>query len=202
MKEKIQSALIVAFIIVVFFSSIGFVFAQNNIQQNSGYYQLNLVIEKQPSGSNASGEIYSFYVLSNGVLESSNIIKVPFGKEVRISIVNFDPGTSLPFGSSAENASGVVGGSILATGSVAAGISQQLSSKSAQSISEIPARDISHTFTTSTGLNIPVLPLSTEVAYTYFNTVGNYTWGCMCDCGAPSMDSTGSMTGQFVVLAP
>ena len=202
MKEKVESALIVAFIIVVFFSSIGFVFAQNNSQHNSGYYQLNLVIEKQTSTSNASGEIYSFYVLSNGVLESSNIIKVPFGKEVRISIVNFDPGTSLPFGSTAENASGVVGGSILATGSVAAGISQQLSSKSAQSVSEIPAQDISHTFTTSTGLNIPVLPLSTEVAYTYFNTVGNYTWGCMCDCGAPSMDSTGSMTGQLIVLAP
>ncbi len=202
MKAKLQSALVVAFIIVVFFSGLSFVFTQNNSQQTSGYFQLNLVIEKQFSGNNTSSGIYSYYVVNNGVLESSSVIKVPFGKEVRISIVNYDPGTSLPFGSSTENASGVVGGVILVSDSVMADNSQQLALNSVQYVTEIPAQDISHTFTTNTGLNIPVFPHSTEVAYTYFNTVGNYTWGCMCDCGAPSMDSSGSMMGQLIVLPP
>ena len=202
MKAKLQSALVVAFIIVVFFSGLSFVFTQNNSQQTSGYFQLNLVIERQSSGNNTSRGIYSYYVLRNGVLESSSVIKVPFGKEVRITIVNYDPGTSMPFMPSVENVSGVVGGTILVSDNVTAGSSQQFTLESVQYVSEISAQDISHTFTTSTGLNIPVFPHSTEVAYTYFNTVGNYTWGCMCDCGAPSMDSSGSMMGQLIVLPP
>ena len=146
MKEKLQSVLIATFIIVVFFSSIGYVFTQSNNQHSSGYYQLDLVLEEQSSGTNSSSGIYSFYVLSNGVLEPSSVIKVPFGKEVRISILNYDPGTSLPLSPWAANASGVVGGSILATGSILTGSSPQLSSRSAQQVSEIPSQDISHTF--------------------------------------------------------
>ncbi len=202
MKEKLQSVLIVAFIIVVFASSISYVFAEEGNQQySSGYYQLNLVIEKQTSGNNTSG-MYSFYVLENGMLQPSSVIKVPFGKEIKITIINFDQGTSLPLASSAENVTGVVSGTILASSSISTSNAQALTSKSGQSVSEIPAREISHTFTTDTGLNIPIYPHSTEVAYTYFNTVGNYTWGCMCQCGIYSMDASGSMVGQLVVLPP
>ena len=202
MKEKLQSVLIVAFIIVVFASSISYVFVEGSVQQSSsGYYQLNLVIEKTPNGNNTS-DMYSFYVLDNGILQPSNVIKVPFGKEVKITIINFDQGTSLPLASSAENATGVVGGTILTSSSVSISNAQALTAQSGQSVSEIPAPEISHTFTTDTGLNIPIFPHSTEVAYTYFNTVGNYTWGCMCQCGIYSMDSAGSMVGQLVVLPP
>lgn len=202
MKEKLQSVLIVAFIIVVFVSSIGYIVADgNNQQSSSGYYQLNLVIEKQPSGNNSSN-MYSFFVLNGGTIEPSNVINVPFGKEVKITIINYDPGTSLPLAQSAENVTGVVGGSILTSSSVSVSSSQGLSIQSANSVDEIPAQEISHTFTTNTGLNIPIFPHSTEVAYTYFNTVGDYSWGCMCQCGITSMDSAGSMTGELVVLPP
>lgn len=203
MKEKLQSVLIVAFIIMVFISSISYVFAEgNNQQSSSGYYQLNLVIEEKSSGGSNSSNMYSFYVLNHGVLEPSNILKVPFGKEVKITIVNFDQGISPPLTAEAGNVSGVVGGTMLASSSISVSQAQSPGPESWQSVSYLPASEISHTFSTSTGLNLPIFPHSTEVAYTYFNAVGNYSWACMCQCGITSMSSAGSMMGELVVLPP
>ncbi len=200
MNKKLQSVLIVAFILVVFVSSITIFFTENAQQSPSGYYHLNLVIEKQSTGNNSTSGMYSFYVMENGTLESSSVIKVPVKQEVKITIINYDGGISHPFVPSADNVSGVVGGTILATSNVSQQSLQSNAIVKGNHVSEIPASNISHTFTTNTGLNIPIYPHSTEVAYTHFDTAGNYNWGCMCDCGNLSMDTPGSMMGQLIVL--
>ena len=203
MNQKLQSVFMAAFIVVVFLFSISVVFSQaNSNAQSSGYYQLTLVIENQTSGDNGIGNMYSFYVLNGNTLEPSSVIKVPFGKEVKITIINYDQGTSMPLTASAENVSGIVGGTIMTSSSISIPLAKYLAPQSAYSVSNISAGEISHTFTTSTGLNIPIFPHSTEVGYTYFNAVGNYSWACMCQCGALSMGSAGSMMGELVVLPP
>jgi hypothetical protein len=202
MNKKFQSVLIVVIILVVFVSSITLGFAESSQHSSSGYYQLNLVIEKQSMDNNNSSGMYSFYVMENGALESSSVIQVPFGKEVKITIINHDNGISQPFVPSADNVSGVVGESVLAANGVSHQVNQNDAVLNGSYIKEIPAAQISHTFSTNTGLNIPIYPNSTEVAYTYFNTVGDYSWGCMCQCGNLPMDSPGSMLGQLIVLPP
>lgn len=200
MREKLQSVFIVALLVIVFASSVTYILAQNSNQPASGYYQLNLVIEKQAPANNSTSGMYSFFVLNNGGLGSSSIIKVPFGKEIKITIINYDPGISTPLSPYADNVSGTVGNTVVSTGVDATGLAQGLQPD--LTVSHISGLELSHTFTTDTGLNIPVFPNSTEVAYTYFNTVGNYSWGCMCQCGLEPMELAGSMEGQLVVLPP
>ncbi len=203
MKEKLQPVLIAVFITVVLVSSIGIVFAENNSQESgSGYYELEMVIEKEYNLENNLTNIYSFFVINNGVVQPSNIITVPFGKAVKITIINYDDGISLPMTPTSNLITGVVNDSISIYGQVTVANVHNLGLQSGKYTNDIPISELSHTFSTSTGLSIPIIPNSTVVAYTYFNTVGNYTWGCMCDCGIVSMSTGGSMVGQFVVLPP
>ncbi len=203
MNSKFQSAMFAFFIVVVLISSIGFVFAQNNTQNSSsGFYQLNLVIEKEYSSAKNLTNTYSFFVVENGVVQPSDIIYVPFGKAVKITIINYDGEISEPMTPTSNLISGVTNQSISVYNQVTVSNMYNLGHQSGRYSDAIPVSELSHTFTTSTGMSIPILPHSTEVAYTYFNTVGNYTWGCMCDCGIASMGISGSMMGELVVLPP
>lgn len=203
MKIKTRSVAIALFIIAVFVIGLSLVPFNNANQSNSqSVYSLTLVVTTVHSDNESIACQYVFFVLENNTLTSSSVIKVPFAKKVRITIINYDNDTSPELVTSASNVSGVIGNKVIEFNSISVPQANITSGKGSNSFSMIPSADISHTFTTNTGLNIPIVPHSTEIAYTYFNSVGTYSWACMCQCGQLSMNSPGWMMGQLVVLPP
>ncbi len=165
---------------------------------NDSSFHLTLVIANKTEGNFTD---YAFYVLTDGYMENSTAINVPSNVSVEIQIFNLDPGMDKLLKTTDANLTGSETGHMMVQGyyqpdplSWAYAENQPV-----ESISHIPANEISHTFTTSTGLNIPIPPLSTVTVNATFSTPGVYSWGCMCDCGMQSMDSSGWMLGSFVV---
>lgn len=166
---------------------------------NQGAYDLTLVITNSSSSNTSMNSMYAFFEENGSHLQSSSVIRVPMGALVRITIVNYDHGTSKLMVSNDSSVSGVNGNLIQVYTGVNVTQEQISAGTGSVTYSTVNAKDISHTFTTSTGLNIPVLPFSTSVGYTYFNTAGTISWGCMCFCGELPMDSPGWMMGSIVV---
>ncbi len=203
MNNKIIAIAMIVLVTASFitgFYSVLFTGSQNS--QNNNAYDLTLVITNVSSPNKTLASQDAFFVLQNGSLTSSAVIRVPFGTLVRITIINHDNGIDSPLVHMASNVTGVRGNSMSVYSGISVSNSDLNTGTGSTSYSDVPAADISHTFTTSTGLNMPIMPHSTEVGYTYFNSAGTYTWGCMCECGPYSMNSPGWMMGAFIVLSP
>lgn len=203
MKDNTRIQVIALFLIAVFFASMFAVTAaSSNQNQSKLVYSLNLVIATVPATNQSVGNQYLFFQSENGSLVSSAMITVPAATEIKITIINYDSNIDSPMEVTATNVTGVVGNEIQVFRSVAVSQNSLASGTGSVKYSSIPASDLSHTFSTNTGVNIPILPHSTEIAYTYFQNTGTYTWGCLCQCGQFSMDSPGWMTGQINVVLP
>lgn len=203
MKRNTRSFAVVLFIIAVFFVSVTFISAmapgQNEVNAT---HSVTLVVENAHPLNGSGGSQFMFYQLVNGDLVSSSVITVPAATEIEITIINYDNGTSPPLVQSATNVSGVVGNSIHVYNSTSVSQADLASSSGFLDYSAVPAADLSHTFSTDTGINIPILPHSTETAHTYFQTTGTFSWACLCQCGMLSMETPGWMMGQIVVVPP
>lgn len=202
-KNNTRTQIIALFLIAIFFASL-FVLsvASSNQSQSRRIYSLNLVISTVPADNKSVGNQYIFFQSENGSLVSSAVITVPAATEIKITIINYDGDIDAPMVQSAINVSGVVGNDIRVFNSVSVPQASLSSGSGSAIYNYVPASRLSHTFSTSTGVNIPILPHSTEIAYTYFQNTGTYSWGCLCQCGQFSMDSPGWMTGQINVVLP
>ncbi len=203
MRKNTRNQAIALFLISIFFVSMFMVATvASSGTQPKVVYSVNLVIATAPSGNQTLGSQYVFFQEENGTLVSSALITVPAATEIKITIINYDSGIDAPSVQSATSVSGVVGNRIqVFNNDSIPQASLSLGTDSVQYAS-IPASELSHTFSTNTGVNIPILPNSTEIAYTYFQNTGVYDWGCLCQCGQFSMNSPGWMTGQIDVVLP
>ena len=136
------------------------------------------------------------YVASEGGFDYSSLqLSVPLHVRVVFTITNLDPSTSaLPAASDAQ-VSGTYDGLMSYT---AGGTSA--------SLGQLPAGDVSHTFSMSNAfyhLNVPIPAAptgSTPVRVVFsvlFDTPGTFTWGCVALCGPAAMDV--AMWGHLTV---
>ncbi len=201
--KNTRNQMIALFLISVFFASMFVVSAVGSSKaQPRRLYNVDLVIATVPSENQSVGNQYIFFQSENGSLMSSAMITVPAATEIKITIINYDSGVDAPMVQSATNVTGVVGNDIQVFNGVSVPQTSLASSSGSVNYNSVPASKLSHTFSTSTGINIPILPNSTEIAYTYFQNTGTYSWGCLCQCGQFSMDSPGWMVGQINVVLP
>lgn len=177
-------------------------FGASSQNKESGAYDLTLVVTNVSSPNSSMNSQDVFFVLENSQLVSSAVIKVPFGTLVRITVINHDAATDTPLVGDASDVTGLIGNELQVFNSISESSNNITSGNGATSYSYFPSSDISHTFTTNFGLNIPIIPHSTEVGYTYFNSSGTFSWACMCECGPFSMSTPGWMMGSLVVLQP
>lgn len=203
MKGKTQPFAIALFIVAVFSLSMVFISAIGASQNDSHHtYDLTLVITTANTTGASSESQYLFYQLENNSLVSSSVITVPAATEIMITIINHDNGTSVPMIPSATGIEGVVGNQVFISSTVGQAPVNPLSLPGSEVSGSVISANLSHTFSTSTGVNIPIVPHSTEVAYTYFENTGTFSWACMCQCGQFSMDTPGWMMGEIVVVPP
>lgn len=151
-------------------------------------FQLDLEIALKSYGNITD---YAFYVVSDGIQESSAVINVPANVSIEIKIINRDPGIDSLMKQSDSNLTGADSGLM--------SIAPLLSPQEYSYEDHIAGGNVSHTFTTSNGLNVPVPPLSTVTFNATFTGPGTYSWGCMCQCGEYSMNTAGWMYGVFLV---
>lgn len=203
MLKNMKAQVIALFLISVFIVSIFFMSTSSSgLSQSKAIYNVNLVIASLPSDNQSIGNEFAFYQVENGTLTSSAVITVPAATEIKITIINYDSGIDAPMVQTATNVTGVVGNNIQVLSNVSLSNTYAVASTGSVTYTSVPATALSHTFSTSTGVNIPILPHSTEIAYTYFQNTGTYSWGCLCQCGQFSMDSPGWMMGQINVVVP
>ncbi len=124
-------------------------------------------------------------------------LSVPLHERVVFTITNYDPATArLPTPSDAQ-VTGTYGGPM--TLQSPAGASQ---------VAQLPAGDVSHTFSMSDAyyaLNVPIPPAANAVTPSQvtfavvFDTPGVYTWGCVVLCFDAGMGTADSMYGSMTV---
>ncbi len=109
---------------------------------------------------------------------------VPADVNVVVTITNYDNATN-PVPDSLGKVTGTVGGTALING---------------QTVTSIPGRAVSHTFTIlSLGVNVP-LPASSTVTFTLlFESPGSYPWHCLAPCDTKAMATVGFMEGTLTV---
>lgn len=193
------SVVVTVSLVAGLYSGVSFFQSSNS---NQSPYTLTLDITTVSSSNSTLSGQYVFFVDNNGQLTTSSIIHVPFGRLVRIVIINHDSGIDPLLVPNANMISGTINNRTAVFSGTSVTQSELTSGAGSVSYTELAPGEISHTFTTSAGLNIPIAPNSTEVAYTYFNTAGTINWGCMCECGPFAMDTPGWMTGELLVTAP
>ena len=175
--------------------------AQNAPPPKTG--ALTMIITSDNWYNNSSGYQAAFFVVENGHIESSSMITAAAHTLLEITIMNYDKATDPLLVNNDANVTGTVGDVVYEYNNTLVNASGAgvISPRGEFVLTSVPASKISHTFTTNTGLNIPVYPSSTEVAYAYFNTTGLYTWACMCNCGPVAMDHSGWMFGDIQVVS-
>lgn len=146
----------------------------------------------------------SFFVLGSNGLQSAASITLPANRLIQLTIVSYDGATP-----NSTNQMGVVTGTVgndiyLMNGTIA----MMGNMTWGMNVSSIPAAGLAHTFTVpQLGINIPVVGMSTVVAYIKFDKAGTYAWVCETPCGFPgptaassgAMATSGWMQGQIVV---
>ncbi len=194
------SAFLIVLLLIAFFSVgvyIGYPGVPANTQSNP-VYDLNLVITNTSSGNQTIAGQDLFFVYSDNTLSSSAVIRVPFGTEVKITIVNYDHDLDPILTSSASAVSGVLGNEIHVSG-LNSGFTGSGTPAISMNYNTVSPFNISHTFTTTSGINIPIEPDSTTTAFVVFDSYGSISWACMCLCGEMSMQTPGWMMGEIVV---
>ncbi|MDG6906399.1 MAG: hypothetical protein JRN20_11505 [Nitrososphaerota archaeon] len=172
-------------------------------------YVVTLVITTNNIYNASVGDQPAYYVLGPNGLGSSANISLPAHQLIKLVIVNYDDGPANLTGSQYATVSGTknkvvteINNDNVNSSQGAAGI--QISG--GQNVSSVSPDDIAHTFTVpQLGLNIPIMPSSTVVAYFTLNQAGTFTWFCMTECGSGpnglegAMSTPGWMTGSLVV---
>lgn len=172
-------------------------------------YIVTLVITTGNQFNSTVGDQPAYYVLGPNGLQSSAQINLPAQRLIELVIINYDNGAANLTDSKYAAVTGVVDNQITLVNNTLINStmgSSGIQIRGVENVTSLPTNGIAHTFTIpSLGINIPVAPLSTEVAYFTIDTAGTYTWFCMTECGSGpkglggAMSTAGWMTGSVVV---
>ena len=185
-------------------------------QASSGPYTLTLVITTSNQYNTSTGDQPAFYVLNNGSLQSSAVIRVPADQNILLTIISYDDGAASPLGQPNEplnatnpgvlslyDVTGTVGNveKVVNDTNVNSSQTSSIQVSGGQTVSTIPPLDVSHTFTVSQlGLNVPIPPSSTVITTLYFTQQGTYNWQCNAPCGTGPTGWGGAMSTQGWML--
>ena len=151
----------------------------------------------------------AYYVLGPNGIESSADISLPAHQLIKLVIVNYDDGPADLTSSQYANVSGTVNNQVTEINNSNVNSSQSATGiqlNGSETVSSVATDNIAHTFTIpQLGLNIPVEPSSTAVAYFTLNQTGTFYWFCETQCGygptgiLGAMATAGWMTGSVTV---
>lgn len=167
-------------------------------------YDLTLIITDGNWYNGSTSFQSSYFLLQNGSIASSSLIRIPADTEIVITIVNYDNGVDNLSQQMYSDALGVANQSVFVTGvgnltmNALQKPSQIQSDLSGVYLSEFPPNDISHTFTLISGntfVNIPVEPHSVEQT-SFALPPGSYIWQCECACGSAPNGWGGAMAAD------
>ncbi len=175
----------------------------------SSTFDLTLVITTNNIYNSTVEDQPAFYVLGPNGLESSANIALPAHRLIKLTIIDYDDGAANLTGSQYATVSGTKNNAVTVISNDNVNSSQAASGiqvSGGQNVTSLPANATAHTFTIpQLGINIPIAPSSTVVAYFTINQTGTFSWFCQTECGSgPSglegaMSTPGWMTGSAVV---
>lgn len=170
-------------------------------------FDLTLVITTNNYYNSTVGDQPAYFVLGpNGTLESSASISLPAHRLIRLTIICYDNGSATLTSPQYAVVAGTQGNAVTEINNDNVNSTQGASGiqvLGGQSVTSTPANNTAHTFTIpQLGINIPVEPSSTVVAYFTISQAGTYSWFCQTECGygptglEGAMDTPGWMTGS------
>ena len=183
------------------------VFSSNSTSASP--YVLTLAITTNNLYNSTVGDQPAFFVVGQNGLESSANISLPAHRLIKLVIVNYDDGAANLTSPQYANVTGTLNNviSIVNNGNVNSSQgSSGIRVTGGETVSSLPADNVSHTFTVpQLNLNIPILPSSIVTAYFTLNQTGTFTWLCSTECGSGptgiqgAMSTRGWMTGSLTV---
>lgn len=174
----------------------------------SSTFDLTLVITTGNTFNSSVGAQPAYYVLGPKGLESAANLALPAHQLIKLTIICYDDGAANLTGSQYATVAGTQNNTVSEVSNDNVNSSQGASGiqvTGGQTVTSLNASDVAHTFTIpSLGLNIPIAPSSTVVAYFTINQTGTFMWFCQTECGygpgglLGAMASPGWMYGQVV----
>lgn len=165
---------------------------------NSSTFDLTLVITTNNIYNATVGDQPAYYVIGPKGLESSADISLPAHQLIKLTIVCYDDGPADLTGAQYATVAGTQGNVVTEINDDNVNSSQGASGiqvSGGATVSSVNASDIAHTFTIpQLGINIPVMPSSTVVAYFTIDQSGTFSWFCMTACGSGPDGTQGAMT--------
>jgi len=176
---------------------------------SSSTFDLTLLVSTNNSFNSTVGDQPAYYVLGPHGPESAANIALPSHQLIKLVIICYDDGAANLSASQYAEVSGTQNNTITVVNNDNVNSSQLASGiqvSGGESVSSLPADGIAHTFTIpQLGINIPLAPSSTVVAYFTINQTGTFSWLCNTLCGygvdglSGAMDTPGWMTGNVAV---
>jgi hypothetical protein len=163
----------------------------------SSPFDLTLVITTNNIFNSSVGDQPAYYILGPNGLQSAASISLPAHRLIRLEIICYDDGAANLTSSQYAKVSGTQNGTVSEVNNDNVNSSQGASGiqvTGGESLSILPEDGIAHTFTIpELGLNIPIAPSSTVVAYFTITQTGTFNWFCQTECGAGSKGLLGAM---------
>jgi plastocyanin len=182
--------------------------SSSSASNSSSPFVLTLVLTTSNPFNSTVGEQPAFYVLGPSGLESAAGISLPAHRLIKLVIVNYDDAPANLTGSQYATVSGTQNNSVTVISNDNVNSSQGAAGiqvSGGESVSSLPTNDTAHTFTIpQLGINIPLAPASTTIAYFTVNQTGTFTWFCQTECGSGdkgllgAMSTPGWMTGNVM----
>jgi plastocyanin len=182
--------------------------SSSSASSSSTPFVLTLVVTTGNIYNSTVGEQPAYYVLGPHGIESAASISLPAHRLIELVIVDYDDGAANLTGSQYATVSGTQNNSVTEVSNENVNSSQSAAGiqvSGGETVSSLPADGIAHTFTIpQLGINIPLAPSSTVVAYFTLNQTGTFTWFCMTICGSGpnglggAMATAGWMSGNVV----
>lgn len=171
-------------------------------------FDLTIVITTNNIFNSTVGDQPAYYVLGPNGLQSSASIALPAHRLIRLTIICYDDGAANLTSSQYATVSGTQGNMVTEIDNDNVNSSQGASGiqvNGGQNVTSLSPDSVAHTFTIpQLGINIPIAPSSTTVAYFTINQAGTYSWFCQTVCGSGpdglegAMETPGWMTGSVV----
>ncbi len=183
--------------------------ATSSSESNASTFDLTLVVTTGNIYNSTVGDQPAFYVLGPSGLESSASIALPAHRLIRLTIIDYDDGAANLTGSQYSTVSGTKNNMVTEISDENVNSSQGpagIQISGGENVTSLAPDNVAHTFTIpQLGINIPIAPSSTVVAYFTINQTGTYSWFCQTACGSGAdglegaMETPGWMTGNTVV---
>jgi heme/copper-type cytochrome/quinol oxidase subunit 2 len=179
----------------------------STFQNTSAPYVLVLVVSTGNTFNSTVGEQPAFYVVGPKGLQPATHLSIPAHRTIKLIIFNYDEGNASLEASSYARVTGTTNGTISYGNNGMINATQangSISVRGMQTVAQVPADTVAHTFTIpSLNINIPIPVSATVVATFTVDKTGTFVWFCMTACGSGSdglggaMAAPGWMTGDL-----